>query len=136
MALASIQVISTTNLPRTGSSPTSWRCSFSCQPTLSPRSPSSLNEPCSSGQSIHQTLTTASMSGGIYPSNLPPLLPLNLWWEELVKNTARLSTSLQPVCPQCPCAQCGGSQTSGLGREPSLQYLVSVTTPFCYSTVM
>lgn len=27
------------------------------------------------------------MSGGIYLSKLPLLLPLTFWWEELVKNT-------------------------------------------------
>ena len=67
------QVTSTISLPRTGCSPTSWRCWFSCRPTPSPRSPSSLSGRCLSGPSTPQTPTTASMSGG-GPSPAAPAL--------------------------------------------------------------
>lgn len=57
-------------------------------------------------------------------------LPLSFWLVKPVKNTGHLSASPQPICHQCPCAQLGSNEASGLGREPSLQHPVSVATPF------
>lgn len=64
------------------------------------------------------------------PALLTPL-PLTLGGEPMRNTTHRIPASLQPVCPQRPRAQRGGSQTCGLGREPPLQQPVSVPTAAC-----
>ena len=60
------------------------------------------------------------------PNRLPCCSPR--WGSHTYRMPVCLS---QPVCPQCPRAQRGGSQARGLGGEPPLQVPVSVTSATC-----
>lgn len=70
------------------------------------------------------------LGGGVWGAQLMECLfasPRSLGEECGEHGSQCLSASLQPICAQRARAQCGGSQTWGLGREPPLQQPVSVS---------